>query len=416
MRPSRFASQLPVWSILAALVLVGPSTPAVAVAGQRDPTFGEGGIVRTGFGRTFAFATGMAIQDDGRIVVVGGVRSLVSGRLEWGVARYLPDGRADPSFDENGKVRTRFGAGDAIANDVAVRPDGRIIVVGTVIARAGSVFAMGRYEADGSLDEGFSGNGRRFTRMPSFRDAEANAVALQSHGSFVVAGSASSASAQVFASARYQPDGRLDRTFGANGKVVTDVGGGAANDVAVLPDGRILAAGIGGGYGATFARYRTGGTLDRTFARDGIKRLISAGDARAIGLQADGAIVAAVLGGVLRLTPDGRLDDTFGGDGMSEPFPAIGEGLAVANDGTILLVGSTDTSNNEAALVARYRSQGRLDTTFGDEGIVGSAFGAFNEFGRAVALQRNGKIVVAGSAGDDYGESRFAAARFVDRD
>lgn len=79
----------------------------------------------------------------------------------------------------------------------------------------------------------------------------------------------------------------------------------------------------------------------------------------------------------------------------------LGEDLAVANDGTVLLVGTTDTSDNEAALLARYRSQGRLDTTFGDEGIVGSAFGAFNEFGPAVALQRNGKIVVAGSAGDD---------------
>jgi uncharacterized delta-60 repeat protein len=413
MRHSRLTSRLPVALVVAALIQTLVPTPAVAAPGGFDASFGRDGIVTTGFGRTFAYATALVVQKDGKILLAGGVRSLVSGRLEWGLARYLPDGTADRSFDGNGTVRTRFGRGDALATDLAVRPDGGIVVIGTVFSRHRSVFALARYESDGSLDDRFSKNGRRFSRFPPYRNAQATALSLLDDGRLIVVGMASERGASLFASVRYEADGRLDRTFGSDGKVVTDVGGGGAHDVVVQPDGRQLVA--GGDYLGAFVRYRADGTLDATFAGDGIKRFGRVGEVRAITLQADRKIVAATgFSGLVRLLPEGRLDDTFNGDGIAESgFSANAEDVAIAADGSILLAGSTDSSDNDSARLARYRPRGRLDTTFADEGVVPSAFGSFNEFAHAVAIQADGRILVAGSAGGDYGESKFAVARFL---
>jgi uncharacterized delta-60 repeat protein len=413
MRHSRLRSRLPVALLVATLIQTLVLTPAVAAPGEFDASFGRDGIVTTGFGRTFAYATALEVQEDGKILLTGGVRSLVSGRLEWGLARYLPDGTADRSFDGNGIVRTRFGRGDALATDLAVRPDGGIVVTGTVYSRHRSVFALAQYEPDGSLDDRFSRNGRRFSRFPPYRNAQASALSLLDDGRLIVVGIASSAGASMFASVRYAPDGRLDRTFGSDGKVVTDLGGGGAHDVVVEPDGRLLVG--GGDYLAAFVRYRPDGTLDRTFAGNGIKRFRRVGEVHAIILQADHKIVAATgFSGLLRLEPEGRLDDTFDGDGIAESSSyANAEDVAIEADGSILLAGSTDSSDNDSARLARYRPRGGLDTTFADEGVVRSAFGSFNEFAHAVAIQADGRIVVAGSAGDDYVESKFAVARFL---
>ena len=201
--------------------------------GTGDASFGQGGGVRTDAGG-LAFVTSVALQADGRIVVGGGSATGPSGTFA--LARYLPDGRLDPSFGVGGLVKTDVAPGLESVYAMALQPDGRIVVTGPMSARD---FAVVRYTTSGAVDRSFGFGGFVFTDFAG--DDIPTAVAVQPDGRIVVAGIAG-----AFVLARYLPDGRLDPSFGAGGKVTTDTTGtdnDGANALALQPDGRILAAG-----------------------------------------------------------------------------------------------------------------------------------------------------------------------------
>jgi uncharacterized delta-60 repeat protein len=192
----------------------------------------------------------MAIQPDGKIVVVGQSDPDGLGN-DFMVARFSAGGAPDTSFAGDGKARTNIGGQFDSARAVALQPDGKIVVVGASNDRP----ALARYGADGSLDSGFGSGGQ----IVDDADGEAADVAVQPDGKIVVVGTAWGVGGR-FALARRNADGSLDAGFSGDGRTITTFGADDAGlAVALQSDGKILAAGGSDGDFA-LARYLVTGT------------------------------------------------------------------------------------------------------------------------------------------------------------
>ena len=394
MVPKRMG-RIPSWGVVGRMLvalLVAGCAPSSVPAGSLDPSFGKGGIVATDHGLFADFGT-LALQPDGRIVVAGKIK------FDFALARYTPDGKLDPGFGSSGTVTTDIGGMDYV-NAVALQPDGRIIAVGqiTVFSSPPSYdFALARYTPDGKLDPSFGRGGIVRTDVGGIDDA--NAVALQPDGRIVVVGSTGPSGGEDYAVVRYVPDGNLDPSFGRGGIVRTDVGGiDHARAVALQPDGRIVVA------GTVLARYTSDGTLDPSFGSGGIVKTRGFGSFSAVALQPDGKVVAGgstypvqVAGdfAFARYTPDGTLDASLGSGGVVKTLGSLFPGaVAFQPDGKVVMGGSTGQGGGDFA-VARYTPGGTLDPSFGG-GTVTTDIGGSDSGIRAIALQPDGKIVVAG--------------------
>src|SRR5215216_1351953 len=334
-------------------------------------------------------------------------------------------GSLDPMFSGDGRQTTVFGPGNSRAEAVAIQPDGKIVAVGTA---AGARFAVARYSLNGSLDPTFSGDGRHTTDFAGDR-AGAYAGAIQADGRIVVVGTAGASGPLPgnFALARYNPNGSLDKSFSGDGKQTTDFGGyDGATGVALQANGKIVAAGGGAGSFA-IARYHPNGSLDTSFSNDG-KRLTNfkgVDQAHGVALQGDGKVVAAGYTAdraraaanfaLARYKPNGSLDPTFSGDGRRTTdfggFVDVANGVAIQDDGKIVLAGEDGSSFGFG--LARYRPNGSLDPSFSGDGKKTTMFASSEAaVANGVALQRDGKIVAAGWASSNSSES-FALARYL---
>jgi uncharacterized delta-60 repeat protein len=403
----------------AALLVLATSllatAPAQAAPGDLDASFSGDGKQTTDFAGGEA-ASDVALQADGKIVAVG------SAGDGFAVARYNADGALDIGFSGDGRDTIGFAADSAEARGVVIQADGRIVVVGSTASYEGDAlgpgnFALARYNPDGTLDATFSGDGQQTTDFGG--DEHASSVALQADGKIVVVGGAD----WDFALARYNADGSLDTTFSGDGKHTTDFGGSEdAGGVALQNDGRIVAVGRDGGWDFAVARYMPEGTLDASFSGDGRQTTDfgSGGDyARAVALQADGAIVAVgrTISGfgfdfaLARYSSDGSLDATFSGDGKQTTdfggYEAASD-VALQPDGKIVLVGG----NERDFALTRYEPDGSLDTSFGKRT---TDFGSSTDGAAGLALQADGKILAVGKTGDGSANvvgGGFALARY----
>jgi uncharacterized delta-60 repeat protein len=401
------------------------ASSALAAAGDLDNSFSGNGKAMTDFTvNRNDFAGGVAIQADGKIVVAG--RAGRNGG-RFALARYRPNGTFDPTFGGNGKVVTNFTAGDDFANGVAVQTDGKIVAVGQA-GGSGGRFALARYNAGGTLDSTFNGDGKATVNFGPGFDA-ARGVALQTDGKIVAAGHTNF---DRFALTRLSSNGTLDTTFSTDGKVTTNfsVTTDFATGVAVQANGKIVAAGAAQitEFTGTFAlaRYNSNGTLDTTFSGNGrVTTDFTAEQDVAFGLalQAGGKIVAAGGGdvsgstfAVARYTANGNLDPAFSGDGkVTTNFGAgidAAHGVAIQTNGKIVAAGH---ANFHRFALARYNANGALDSTFSGDGKVTTNFTNKDRFGddfaNGVTIQVDGKIVAAGRAGGSGG--RFAVARYL---
>ncbi|HOT92846.1 MAG TPA: delta-60 repeat domain-containing protein [Anaerolineae bacterium] len=391
-----------IWSLIFVTVVT-------AAPGDLDLTFSGDGKVTTDFLNTGETAEAVVVQADGKILVAGyRYGGVFPDSYDITVARYLADGALDPNFGVNGKVITNLGPGFAdTAQDMALQSDGKIIVVG------GSRYDLAtvRYTTAGMLDNTF-GVGGVITTDVNQTSEQANAVAIQPDGKIVVAGSANDGIKPAIILVRYTTQGALDNGFGANGIVTTTFpeGGVSAQALALQSDGKIVAAGFGAGNFA-LARYTTSGALDSTFGAGGIVTA-SVGTGQEwydVAIQPDGKILVAGFCfnesyaadfTVARFTPEGMLDNTFGVNGVARTdlghMLDYGLALMLLSDGKIVVAGASGDylTGNDFAMV-RYTSAGTVDNTFGSNGIVFTDFGYW-DYGHAAALQPDGKMIVAG--------------------
>ena len=204
--------------ILTVNLLLTLSTSMAAAPGDLDPTFGNGGIAIANIPAIIFYTAGaMAIQPDGKIVVAG--EGTTGGYWDSATVRFNPDGSLDSSFGGTGGVVTRLSDNFDGAMAVAIQPDGKIVIVSSVFDGAWGKFGVVRYNPNGSLDTSFNGSGIVLTPVGSA--GRPNSVAIQTDGKIVVAGSNGTDS---FAIVRYNPNGSLDTTFNGSGIVLTPVG------------------------------------------------------------------------------------------------------------------------------------------------------------------------------------------------
>ncbi len=423
-----------------ALVACGAGGQPAGVAG--------GGWTLTRFGGAAADANALVIQRDGRIVVAGVRYSGDLTQTDFAIARYLPDGSLDSSFGTGGKVTTTWGSSEEGADAIAIQPDGKLIVAGhwnwsyacsprgrDVCERDESAFALGRYLRDGRLDTTFGTGGRVKTHLGG-----ATAIAVEPDGKILVATDKSEL-------VRYTPSGQLDRTFGAQGKVQLRMPGKPQKSLIALEgNGAIIAVGtwhitVRHGLddvesGFTLTRLDAAGTPDRAFGIGGrvASRFRSwvehgATAVAALAVERNGKIVLAgtksAPGGItfalIRYTHAGRLDPGFGSHGRVATRVDVQKGgdyaAAVTVRGHGITVAGTSEVIRRSALVsnrfalARYLPDGRLDPAFGSGGRVVTSFGAGRGgSARAIAIQADGKAVVAGLDQHDAG---FALARYL---
>ncbi|MGH8237526.1 MAG: Calx-beta domain-containing protein [Steroidobacteraceae bacterium] len=392
-----------------------------------DPTFDTDGKVTTEFGGD---DTGMAIQRDGKIVMVGGSTS------DFVLARYNTNGSLDTTFGTNGKVTHSMltGSSEEIARAVAIQTDGKIVVAGHTgqFGRpgrpAGNRFdhAIVRYNANGSVDTTFGNGG-----VASSLIGRIFAMALQADGGIIVVGDAPQPEDMMVA--RYNPNGNLDLTFGEGGFRLFDLGPlGAelAENVAVQSNGAIVFSGPHTKQGETVREQHTavvrldsGGDPDASFGTAGVLILDASSVADGLAVQGDGRIVlvgdagTATLGvrqfATMRLTSNGTPDSSFGTDGRVNtaitPRSDTARSVALQQDGKIVVAGSSNNQANPNFAAVRYNVNGTLDASFGTASMLTVDFFGFTDVAENVAVAPDGKIVLGGLARnnvDGYGLAR----------
>jgi len=279
-------------------------------------------------------------------------------------------------------------------------------------------------QASGSLDSSFGSDGKVITVFGTSNES-ANSIAIQSNGKIVVAGSSSNGTNNEFTVTRYNTDGSLDSSFDSDGKVTTTIGSNAdAFSVAIQSDGKIVLAGnaiIGGRDEIAVARYNTDGSLDSSFDSDGkVTTTIGEADyAASVVVQSDGKIVVAgssATGGdsnfaLIRFNTDGSLDSSF--DPAVTPIGSANDeaySVAIQSNGKIVVAGYSDNGAQRVFAVARYSADGSLDSSFDSDGKVTTAIGS-GDFAFSVAIQSDGKIVVVGSS-NNGSDDDFAILRY----
>ena len=399
-----------------------------AAAGNLDISFGGDGIVSTPIpNASFGAATDIVIQPDGKSVVSVLTRSQSGFSLA--VVRYNPNGTLDTNFSGDGIITTPFGSDLAIANAVALQSDGKILVAGSLVTSQIGGFFVLRFNPDGSFDTSFDGDGIVVNSV--LNSASGSAIAVQTDGKILVAGDAFGDNADYFSVTRLNSNGSLDTGFGTGGKAITSFGLiDFFSDMALQPDGKIILMGDADLSSSNpylaMARFNSNGNLDTTFDGDGkVTTQIEGLGGSAVSLQTDGKIlVGGSLSGdfaVLRYNPNGSLDTSFDGDGIVvTSFGATSDAahdLIVQPDNKIVAVGETAIGSTLLDLdiaIARYNPDGSLDATFGNNGKVVTRIGEGSDLANAVALQTDGKILLAG-AGTELGSSQVTLARYVNQ-
>jgi uncharacterized delta-60 repeat protein len=380
----------------------------MANPGDLDTSFGSGGKKTVNFGGTDA-ARVVLVQSNGRVVAAGGGAPASSFCV---VRLRAANGTLDPTFGSGGKRVVDLGSDDESVYGAALQPDGKIVLAGDSRLQP----AVVRLKANGALDTTFDGDGKKLFSWGAI--GRVTAVVVAPNGKILLGGFSGPEGGNIQV-ARMTAKGALDTTFGAGGIATVDFGAtefGAA--IARQADGRILVAGQSSAGGAVIARLRATGVLDTDFGGDGRVTLPGGGSLSAVLVQPDRNIVVAgnasgsAMMTVTRLKPDGSLDATFGSAGTTTvAFGSLANplgGAARQPDGKIVVAGYTQ--DGEDVAVARLNTNGSLDANFGIGGKATVDFGVAT-FGNAVALARNGRIVVAGqkTGGDDFGVARLLA-------
>ncbi len=383
--------------------------------GELDFTFSGDGIVTTDYDFTSDAGYGIAVQEDGKIVVTGTVINGTDQDLI--VVRYNADGSFDASFATDGIYIYGYAGTGERGNSVIIRSDGKIVVGGTAFNGTDDDFFLTLLETNGTPDPAF-GTSAGYTQFDINGDDAVHDLAFDADGKILTGGS-SGVSAPDCALARFSASGIPDVSFGTGGALVITGFGPTSDllvDIAVLDDGKIAGAGItftGAGNRMAAMRILSNGTLDNTFSGNGIDmpdfgtpleaaftvmplaggKLLLAGQVLNDGTGVDFAFV--------QYNSDGTHDAGFGTDGMlSLDLTGVTEyftGMIQQPDGKYLCGAYAWNGTNFDCMVSRLNPDLTPDESFGDAGKTVFGVGDTAEYVWGIAMQPDGKIVIAGS-------------------
>lgn len=354
--------------------------------GSLDPTFSaDGWLVELDYSIVDAF---VALMDDGRFVVAAG-----HGFGEFHVFRYHPDGTIDVSFAGTGHVTHQVGIGSNMVRGVGVMADGRIIVGGSFMGVADDDVFLVRFSSDGTVDATYNGTGE-VTSAPGIYHDELNDMMVQADGTVIAVGtSVPTPWTLQWLLQRFLPDGSPDVTFAGTGTLIHEaaVDGGDLQAVAVRSDGEIIVAGSryvagGGSSEPVTAAFTDSGALDAAFGAGGYcvhpftpdvfhpgAIALGSNDQVAVAgnVSIDGMNVIFDMG-VVSISPTGTLDAAFNGTGTVTQDAGIGgdfgNAVAMQQDGKLLVASETQIGGLARVLVTRYHVDGSIDPTFGVNG------------------------------------------------
>ena len=314
------------------------------------------------------------------------------------------------------------------ATELELTSDGRLVMAGYTHNGANNDLLVMRFLADGSPDPSF-GNGQGYVVFGGRGDQMALGLALQGDQKIVVTGRTSASGGNDVLTLRLNADGSLDTSFGQGGIAIYSGGAGGTDTgraVEIMPDGHILVAGEfsnGANKDAVVLRYLADGGLDTSFGQGGMASYAGKGRtddwAFDLALQSDGRIL--VTGGaspgqtedimLWRLNPNGSTDETFGSGGMATwagPGGLRDYGNAIAMDpqGRILVAGADDDGQSYNIVLLAFLEDGGIDPTFGRGGAAQYASAASGyDYAWGLAVEADGRILVSGVGAGEFGET-----------
>ncbi len=395
--------------------------------GSLDKAFSEDGLQTTNFGNTDDFCQSIIVQADGKIVAAGYNYDYVNSDFKIAIARYNSDGTPDKLFGKNGRVNTENGF--AVPNGAAIQMDGKLLVISKP-----ADYMLLRYNTDGTLDDTF-GNGGKLAI--DFSLYELTEMVIQNDKKIIIAGHGPFFNSD-FLVARFTADGKPDNTFSEDGKAVTDFGSSSEflSSIAIQNDGKIIAAGVtqnGSINTIAIARYTGNGNIDESFGKNGkLTDHFSQGltTYNASVIQSDGKLITAgsVWNGndfdfvISRYNDNGSLDNSFNKIGYQTVDFGGGNdyvnSLVIQKDGKVIAAGYSGTTQNSLFAIARLNADGSADQSFDEDGKTLTHFNDNADIAYIVALQKNEKIVVAGSSQTEFNSetnkfsSDFVLARY----
>ncbi|MGK7390824.1 MAG: T9SS type A sorting domain-containing protein [Candidatus Cyclobacteriaceae bacterium M2_1C_046] len=399
-------------------LLSGLSITCFAQDGSIDPDFygrDIGFVASEDPGRDI-----LAVQDDGKIIVFVQENIYGTPDYEFQLMRFNPDGTDDLTFGTNGIVRGNFGETSSLAFSVALQADGKIVVVGESLSTSFSKVGLARYNSDGTLDLTFGTNGTTVTDISSNAD-RAHAIAVQPDGYIVVGGYSVCATGKDFLLLRYNTDGLLDGTFGSSGLVYLDFNGldDEINAIELQPDGKIVAAGYEIQYSSyeffAVARFNIDGSIDTSFGSGGTLtfsnlehnrlydvKVKSSGEILVVGESifpydfAPSPGASEIL--VEQLTSSGSFDGSFSGFAYNEGGKTTGRALQIQFNDKILAGGAMDIYSYSfiPAVIFRLFADGNYDPAFGSWGYNAYEFTSGNSVIFSMKLHNDGNLLVAG--------------------
>ncbi|MES2655497.1 MAG: T9SS type A sorting domain-containing protein [Bacteroidota bacterium] len=394
------------------LLIIGTLLPFLSFSqdGLLDQTFGTNGIA---LAEGNYAAKGVSIQTDGKIVTAGS-KSDANG-TDFCIVRLNSDGKLDNTFGTDGVVVVDFSTKTDNALDMAIQADGKMIVVGSAIISNHTDIALIRLNTNGSLDNTFGTNGKVTTNIQGTSNDVASKVVIQADGKIVIIGSGGTDMFNANVVARYNTDGSLDNTFDTDGKLLgvsfAPVSLNTLSDIKILADGKFIISGYSSNQPA-IGKLNADGSFDVAFNTTGklvISETIFGGNVCLVAVQADGKVLMSYGSGttselkLLRLQTDGSLDTDFGTAGKASINIGANNDYAMAiktlSNGKIIVSGSTYVNSSATDFfIARLNSNGSLDNTFGTNGFATtSVTTADGDRAEAMAVQSNGKIIVAGN-------------------
>jgi len=411
--------------ILAGVAIAGAWISAFAQTGDcfnelpgcLDAGFGVNGRVTAPSGME---VNGIAIQTvagEERIVIVGRtLETKPTPPVSWVVVRYLPNGSLDPTFGSGGIVKMTPKSGRYEAAAVVVQPDNKLVVGGWgYYSGKQDLPIVARYNENGSPDSTFGSGGKVFVPCAynSKIGGATGAIALQANGKILMTGQYGWISSRRLFVCRLNGNGQLDTTFNGTGQYLIMDAIGDGSDIVtqwIGQEERIVATGpLYESYSNPYAkaailRFRSNGQLDTSFNGSGMV-LIDNSYAAAVAVDSSNRLLALISQGLARFDISGTLDASFGIAGIAGSQHAgfgFGPDFAIQADQKILCPGGFE---NYLA-VQRFDANGAGDPTFGSDGWVTTDLGA-SYFGGRIAVQSDGKFVVAGTSDKNAALARY---------